>query len=119
MNMFLHNVNYNKFHIELGDTLTNPKLKDSKPFDAVVSNPPYSIDWIGSDDPTLINDDRFAPAGVLAPKSKADFAFILHALNYLSGRGRAAIVSFPAFSIAAAQSRKSANIWWRATMWKP
>lgn len=61
MNMFLHNVNYNKFHIELGDTLTNPKLKDSKPFDAVVSNPPYSIDWIGSDDPTLINDDRFAP----------------------------------------------------------
>ncbi len=95
MNMFLHNVNYNKFHIELGDTLTNPKLKDSKPFDAVVSNPPYSIDWIGSDDPTLINDDRFAPAGVLAPKSKADFAFILHALNYLSGRGRAAIVSFP------------------------
>ncbi|HGP7179647.1 TPA: type I restriction-modification system subunit M [Neisseria meningitidis] len=95
MNMFLHNVNYNKFHIELGDTLTNPKLKDSKPFDAVVSNPPYSINWIGSGDPTLINDDRFAPAGVLAPKSKADFAFILHALNYLSGRGRAAIVSFP------------------------
>ena len=95
MNMFLHNVNYNKFHIELGDTLTNPKLKDSRPFDAVVSNPPYSINWIGSGDPTLINDDRFAPAGVLAPKSKADFAFILHALNYLSGRGRAAIVSFP------------------------
>ena len=95
MNMFLHNVNYNQFHIELGDTLTNPKLKDDKPFDAIVSNPPYSINWIGSDDPTLINDDRFAPAGVLAPKSKADFAFILHALNYLSGRGRAAIVSFP------------------------
>ena len=95
MNMFLHNVNYDKFHIELGDTLTNPKLKDDQPFDAIVSNPPYSIKWIGSDDPTLINDDRFAPAGVLAPKSKADFAFVLHALSYLSARGRATIVCFP------------------------
>ena len=95
MNMFLHNINYDKFHIELGDTLTNPKLKDDKPFDAIVSNPPYSIKWIGSDDPTLINDERFAPAGILAPKSKADFAFILHALNYLSAKGRAAIVTFP------------------------
>src|SRR5574344_2345469 len=66
-----------------------------KPFDAIVSNPPYSINWIGSDDPTLINDDRFAPAGVLAPKSKADFAFVLHALSYLSSKGRAAIVCFP------------------------
>lgn len=95
MNMFLHNVNYDKFNIELGDTLTEPKLGDAKPFDAIVSNPPYSIKWIGSDDPTLINDDRFAPAGVLAPKSKADFAFILHALSYLSAKGRAAIVTFP------------------------
>ena len=95
MNMFLHNVNYSKFHIELGDTLLDPKLSDDRPFDAIVSNPPYSINWIGSDDPTLINDPRFAPAGVLAPKSKADFAFILHALNYLSAKGRAAIVSFP------------------------
>lgn len=95
MNMFLHNVNYNNFHIELGDTLTDPKLGDEKPFDAIVSNPPYSVKWIGSDDPVLINDDRFAPAGVLAPKSKADFAFILHALNYLSAKGRAAIVCFP------------------------
>lgn len=95
MNMFLHNINYDKFHIELGDTLTDPKLKNDKPFDAIVSNPPYSIKWIGSDDPTLINDERFAPAGVLAPKSKADFAFILHALNYLSPKGRAAIVTFP------------------------
>ncbi|MGQ0286193.1 type I restriction-modification system subunit M [Pasteurellaceae bacterium 22721_9_1] len=95
MNMFLHNINYDKFDIELGDTLTDPKLKNDKPFDAIVSNPPYSIKWIGSDDPTLINDDRFAPAGVLAPKSKADFAFILHALNYLSAKGRAAIVTFP------------------------
>ena len=95
MNMFLHNVNYVKFNIALGNTLTAPQFGDEKPFDAIVSNPPYSINWIGSDDPTLINDDRFAPAGVLAPKSKADFAFVLHCLSYLSGRGRAAIVCFP------------------------
>jgi type I restriction enzyme M protein len=95
MNMFLHNVNYDKFNIVLGDTLTNPQFADEKPFDAIVSNPPYSINWIGDGDPTLINDDRFAPAGVLAPKSKADFAFVLHALSYLSGKGRAAIVCFP------------------------
>lgn len=95
MNMFLHNVNYDKFNIALGDTLTNPHFLDDKPFDAIVSNPPYSVNWIGSDDPTLINDERFAPAGVLAPKSKADFAFVLHALSYLSGTGRAAIVCFP------------------------
>lgn len=96
MNMFLHNVNYDKFNIALGDTLRDPQFGDDKPFDAIVSNPPYSVNWIGSDDPTLINDDRFAPAGVLAPKSKADFAFVLHALSYLSSRGRAAIVCFPA-----------------------
>ncbi|WP_294276695.1 type I restriction-modification system subunit M [uncultured Chryseobacterium sp.] len=95
MNMFLHNINYDKFHIVLGDTLKDPQLMDEKPFDAIVSNPPYSINWIGSDDPTMINDERFAPAGVLAPKSKADFAFVLHALHYLSPRGRAAIVCFP------------------------
>jgi type I restriction enzyme M protein len=95
MNMFLHNVNYDKFNIALGNTLTDPHYGDEKPFDAIVSNPPYSIRWIGDDDPTLINDDRFAPAGVLAPKSKADFAFVLHALSYLSGKGRAAIVCFP------------------------
>ncbi|WP_347839596.1 type I restriction-modification system subunit M [uncultured Draconibacterium sp.] len=95
MNMFLHNINYDKFNIVLGDTLTDPHLGDEKPFDAIVSNPPYSVKWIGSDDPTLINDDRFAPAGVLAPKSKADFAFVLHALSYLSSKGRAAIVCFP------------------------
>ena len=95
MNMFLHNINYDKFNIALGNTLINPHFDDDKPFDAIVSNPPYSVKWIGSDDPTLINDDRFAPAGVLAPKSKADFAFVLHALSYLSGRGRAAIVCFP------------------------
>lgn len=95
MNMFLHNINYDKFHIALGDTLRNPHFGDEKPFDAIVSNPPYSVNWIGSDDPTLINDERFAPAGVLAPKSKADFAFVLHALSYLSSKGRAAIVCFP------------------------
>ncbi|EOW6612470.1 type I restriction-modification system subunit M [Vibrio fluvialis] len=95
MNMFLHNINYDKFNIQLGDTLEEPHFLDDKPFDAIVSNPPYSVKWIGSDDPTLINDDRFAPAGVLAPKSKADFAFVLHALNYLSSKGRAAIVCFP------------------------
>lgn len=95
MNMFLHNINYDKFNIQLGNTLTDPHFGDEKPFDAIVSNPPYSVKWIGSDDPTLINDERFAPAGVLAPKSKADFAFVLHALSYLSSKGRAAIVCFP------------------------
>lgn len=95
MNMFLHNINYDKFHMALGNTLLNPHFGDDKPFDAIVSNPPYSVNWIGSDDPTLINDERFAPAGVLAPKSKADFAFVLHCLSYLSSKGRAAIVCFP------------------------
>ncbi len=95
MNMFLHNINYDKFNIQLGNTLIDPHFSDDKPFDAIVSNPPYSVKWIGADDPTLINDDRFAPAGVLAPKSKADFAFVLHALSYLSAKGRAAIVCFP------------------------
>ncbi|MEH6756453.1 MAG: type I restriction-modification system subunit M [Parasphingorhabdus sp.] len=95
MNMFLHNINYDKFNIQLGNTLEHPHFGDDKPFDAIVSNPPYSVKWKGSDDPTLINDERFAPAGVLAPKSKADFAFVLHALSYLSAKGRAAIVCFP------------------------
>ncbi|MCF6245935.1 MAG: type I restriction-modification system subunit M [Desulfobacula sp.] len=95
MNMFLHNINYDKFNMMLGNTLIDPHFGDDKPFDAIVSNPPYSVKWIGLDDPTLINDDRFAPAGVLAPKSKADFAFVLHSLSYLSSKGRAAIVCFP------------------------
>ena len=95
MNMFLHNVNYNNFSIKRGDTLINPLHKEEKPFDAIVSNPPYSIKWIGDKDPTLINDERFAPAGKLAPKSYADYAFIMHSLFYLSSKGRAAIVCFP------------------------
>ena len=95
MNMFLHNINYDKFRIRCGNTLESPEFKEDIPFDAIVSNPPYSVKWKGSDDPLLINDDRFAPAGVLAPKSKADFAFIMHALHYLSAKGRAAIVCFP------------------------
>jgi type I restriction enzyme M protein len=106
MNMFLHNINYDKFDIALGDTLLHPEYGDQKPFDAIVSNPPYSVNWVGSDDPTLINDDRFAPAGVLAPKSKADFAFVLHALSYLSAKGRAAIVCFPGIFYRGGAERK-------------
>lgn len=111
MNMFLHNINYDKFDIALGNTLMNPQFGDDKPFDAIVSNPPYSVKWIGSDDPTLINDERFAPAGVLAPKSKADFAFILHALSYLSAKAVRRLSPSPAFFIAAVQSKKFVNIW--------
>jgi len=106
MNMFLHNINYDKFNIQLGNTLINPHFGDEKPFDAIVSNPPYSVKWIGADDPTLINDARFAPAGVLAPKSKADFAFVLHALSYLSSKGRAAIVCFPGIFYRGGAERK-------------
>ena len=95
MNMFLHNINYDKFKFALGNTLLDPHFGNDKPFDAIISNPPYSLSWIGDGDPTLINDERFAPAGVLAPRSKADFAFVLHSLSYLSSKGRAAIVCFP------------------------
>ncbi len=97
MNMFLHDVGYERFDISLGDTLIAPNEahKDEIPFDAIVSNPPYSKSWEGSSNPLLINDYRFSPAGVLAPKSKADFAFIMHSLSYLSESGCAAIVIFP------------------------
>lgn len=95
INMFLHNIDYNKFDIGYGDTLLNPLHWDDEPFDCIVSNPPYSIDWVGDDDITLINDDRFSPAGVLAPKSKADYAFIMHMLSWLSSTGTASIVCFP------------------------
>ena len=95
MNMFLHNVNYDHFDIQLGDTLRNPLHTDEEPFDAIVSNPPYAIPWDGDSDATLINDPRFSPAGVLAPRSKADFAFTMHMLSCLSPKGTAAIVEFP------------------------
>ena len=95
INMFLHDIDYDKFSIEHGDTLTDPKHWDEEPFEAIVSNPPYSIKWEGSDNGTLINDPRFSPAGVLAPKSKADFAFIMHCLHWLATDGTAAIVCFP------------------------
>lgn len=95
INMFLHNINYNKFDIHNGDTLLEPYHDDEEPFDAIVSNPPYSTKWIGDDNPLLINDPRFAPAGVLAPKSKSDLAFTMHMLAWLSTEGTAAIVEFP------------------------
>ena len=95
INMFLHDINYEKFNIAHGDTLSDPRHWDDEPFDAIVSNPPYSIKWEGDANPLLINDPRFAPAGVLAPKSKADLAFTLHMLHSLSTSGTAAIVEFP------------------------
>ena len=95
INMFLHDINYEKFSIAHGDTLTDPAHLDDEPFEAIVSNPPYSIKWAGDSNPLLINDPRFAPAGVLAPKSKADFAFTLHILSWLAVNGTAAIVEFP------------------------
>ena len=95
INMFLHNVGYEKFNIENGDTLTEPKHWDEEPFEVIVSNPPYSTKWVGDDNPILINDQRFSPAGVLAPKSKADMAFIMHSLSWLAPNGTAAIVCFP------------------------
>lgn len=95
INMFLHDINYNHFNITNGDTLTDPKHWDDEPFDAIVSNPPYSIKWDGDANPLMINDPRFSPAGVLAPKSKADLAFTMHMLSWLSTSGTAAIVEFP------------------------
>ena len=95
INMFLHNIGYDKFNIALGDTLEDPQHWDDEPFDVIVSNPPYSIKWAGEDNPVLINDPRFSVAGVLAPKSKADLAFILHSLAWLSSDGVASIVCFP------------------------
>lgn len=95
INMFLHNINYERFDIAHGDTLTDPKHWDDEPFDAIVSNPPYSIRWAGDSNPLLINDPRFSPAGILAPKSKADLAFTMHILSWLSTSGTAAIVEFP------------------------
>ena len=95
INMFLHNIGYDKFNIALGDTLEDPQHWDDEPFDVIVSNPPYSIKWAGEDNPVLINDPRFSVAGVLAPKSKADLAFVLHSLSWLAPDGVASIVCFP------------------------
>lgn len=95
INMFLHDIDYDKFDIGHGDTLTDPLHWDDEPFEAIVSNPPYSIHWDGDSNPLLINDPRFSPAGVLAPKSKADLAFIMHSLSWLATNGTAAIVCFP------------------------
>lgn len=95
MNMFLHNVNYDHFDIRCEDTLLHPQHTEDEPFDAIVSNPPYATPWPGNSDATLINDPRYSPAGVLAPKSKSDFAFTMHMLSWLSAQGTAAIVEFP------------------------
>jgi len=95
INMFLHDINYNHFDVANGDTLTDPKHWDDEPFDAIVSNPPYSTRWEGDSNTLLINDQRFSPAGILAPKSKADLAFTMHMLSWLSTSGTAAIVEFP------------------------
>lgn len=95
INMFLHDIGFDKFDVECEDTLTNPQHWDDEPFELIVSNPPYSIKWAGDDNPLLINDPRYSPAGVLAPKSKADMAFIMHSLSWLASNGTAAIVCFP------------------------
>ena len=106
INMFLHNIGYEKFNIKCEDTLLNPKHDEEEPFDVIVSNPPYSIKWEGSDNPVLINDVRYSPAGVLAPKSKADLAFIMHSLSYLSASGVASIVCFPGILYRAAAEQR-------------
>ncbi len=95
INMFLHDIGFDKFDIKCEDTLISPQHGDDEPFELIVSNPPYSINWAGNDNPLLINDPRFAPAGVLAPKGRADMAFIMHSLSWLAPNGTAAIVCFP------------------------
>lgn len=106
INMFLHDVAYDKFHIEHEDTLTKPQHWDDEPFEAIVSNPPYSIKWEGDTNPLLINDPRFSPAGVLAPKSKADLAFVMHCLSWLATNGVAAIVCFPGIMYRGGKEKK-------------
>lgn len=106
INMFLHDINYEKFDIAHGDTLLEPQHWDEEPFEAIVSNPPYSIHWEGDSNPLLINDERFAPAGVLAPKSKADLAFTMHILSWLAVNGTAAIVEFPGVLYRGGAERK-------------
>lgn len=106
INMFLHDVNFENFEIRHGDTLTDPQHWDDEPFEAIVSNPPYSIKWDGDSNPLLINDPRYAPAGVLAPKSKADLAFTMHILSWLAVNGTAAIVEFPGVLYRGGAERK-------------
>ncbi len=106
INMFLHDINYEQFDIAHGNTLTEPKHWDDEPFEAIVSNPPYSIKWDGDNNPILINDERFTPAGVLAPKSKADMAFVMHMLSWLATNGTAAIVCFPGIMYRAGAEQK-------------
>ncbi len=106
INMFLHNINFDKFDIQCGDTLLDPRHRDEEPFDAIVSNPPYSQKWEGKDNPLLINDDRYAPAGILAPKSASDLAFTMHMLKSLSESGTAAIVEFPGVLYRGGAERK-------------
>ncbi|MCE3039561.1 type I restriction-modification system subunit M [Helicobacter anatolicus] len=106
INMFLHDINYSKFHISHGDTLLDPKHSDDEPFDAIVSNPPYSTKWEGDNNPLLINDPRFSPAGVLAPKGNADLAFTMHMLSWLSNSGTCAIVEFPGVLYRGGAERK-------------
>lgn len=95
INKFLHGVSYDKFHLAFGDTLVEPQHWSDEPFEAIVSNPLYFIKWEGDNNPVLINDPRYSPAGVLAPKSKADLAFSIHILSWLAENGTAAIVEFP------------------------
>lgn len=104
--MFLHDVGYDKFDIACEDTLVSPQHWDDEPFEVIVSNPPYSIKWVGDDNPILINDPRYSPAGVLAPKSKADFAFIMHSLSWLATNGTASIVCFPGILYRAGAEQK-------------
>ena len=106
INMFLHDVNFSKFNIAHGDTLIDPKHWDDQPFDAIVSNPPYGLQWESNSNPLLINDERFAPAGVLAPKSDADYAFIMHMLYWLSSDGTAAFVESPGILFRAGAEQK-------------
>jgi type I restriction enzyme M protein len=106
INMFLHDINYSQFNISHGDTLTEPSHMEDEPFEAIVSNPPYSIKWDGDENPILIDDPRFTPAGILAPKSKADLAFVMHSLSWLATNGTAAIVSFPGVLYRAGAEQK-------------
>lgn len=110
INMFLHDIDFDKFDIAHGDTLIEPAHWDDEPFEAIVSNPPYSIKWEGDSSQILINDSRFSPAGVLAPKSKADLAFIMHSLSWLASNGTAAIVCFPGVMYRSGAEQKFVNI---------